>query len=184
LLGDSATPDPFIWEWDGSDWACQLIGSPTPRFETGLAYDPGRGEAVLFGGLMAPPGPILADTWIYSTPHPASFTPYGQGCVGSTAPALRAAPFSLPWLGDTFRSQVTALPVGSAGAVFVTGLASTPAQSLTPFGLPGCSSFVTLDSSRFIVGSGGIAEWSIQVPLNAGLTGVELFQQAVVLAPP
>jgi hypothetical protein len=75
---------------------------------------------------------------------------------------------------------VNAVPATSAGAAFVTGVASTPGQSLTPFGLTGCLSFVTFDSSRFVPASAGVAEWSIQIPINASLTGLQLFQQALV----
>jgi len=180
LLGGSPTPDPFAWEWDGSEWQCQFVSSPSPRYGRVLAYDPARREVLMFGGYGLQSGP-LGDTWIYRTPHAAAFTSYGQGCPGSAGtPVLSAAPYSLPWVGDTFRTLVNAVPVTSPGAVFVTGVASTPAQSLTPFGLTGCASFVTFDSSRFVPATAGVAEWSIQIPINASLTGLQLFQQALV----
>jgi hypothetical protein len=109
---------------------------------------------------------------------------YGQGCPGSAGtPALTTAPYSLPWLGDTFRTRVDSVPAAGAGAVFVTGFASTPAQSLAPYGLPGCASFVTLDSSQFVLANAGVAEWSIGIPLNMALAGWSLYQQALVLDP-
>jgi hypothetical protein len=181
LLGGDPVVDPFVWEWDGTNWRCVFVSSPTPRRGEGMAYDSARGEVVVYGGVS---NYQWTDTWVYRTAQPASFTQYGQGCPGSAGtPALTAAPYSLPWLGDVFRTRVDAIPAAGAGAVFVTGFASTPAQSLAPVGLPGCASFVTLDSSQFVLASGGIAEWSIQIPLSMALAGWALYQQALVLDP-
>jgi hypothetical protein len=182
LLGGAPFDDPFAWEWDGIEWQCVLVSSPTPRSFEALAYDTARHEVVLFGGSAS--NYYWNDTWIYRTAQLASFVSYGQGCAGSAGtPALTAAPYSLPWLGDTFRSRVDAVPATGAGAVFVTGFASTPAQSLAPFGMAGCASYVTLDSSQFVLATAGIAEWSIQIPANMALAGWLLYQQALVLDP-
>jgi len=183
LLGGWPLQDPFAWEWDGTNWHQQLITSPGARMNIALAYDSVRREVVLFGGALAAYSNSLPmnDTWLYRTAHFASAVPYGQGCQGSAGtPTLAAATYSLPWLGDTFRTRVATIPATSAGAVFVTGIASTPGQSLSGLGFPGCQSFVTLDSARFVLASGGGAEWSLQVPVDAALVGVSLFQQGLV----
>ncbi len=54
---------------------------------------------------------------------------------------------------------------------------------MSPFGLVGCQSFVTLDGSRFLPAAAGVAEWSIQVPVSLSLAGSALYQQALVLDP-
>jgi hypothetical protein len=183
LLGGSPIQDPFAWEWDGVNWRCQLVSSPSPRLGSVLAYDTVRREVLLFGGDVPGTSTSLNDTWTYGTASPASFTPFGSGCGDSIGvPALTAAPYSLPWLGDTFRTRVNAVPAGSGG-VFVTGLAPTPGTSLSAFGFVGCQSFVTLDSSRFVPAAAGVAEWSIQVPVALSLAGFTLYQQALVLDP-
>jgi hypothetical protein len=183
LLGGWPLQDPFAWEWDGTNWHQQLVSSPGARMMCALAYDSVRRQVVVFGGALPAYANALPmnDTWLYRTPNPALATPYGQGCSGSAGtPALSAAPYSLPWLGDIFRTRIGTLPATSAGAVFVTGLASTPGQSLSGLGFPGCQSFVTLDSARFVLASGGMAEWSLQVPVDSSLVGVSLFQQGFV----
>jgi len=181
LLGGAPAYDPFVWEWDGTNWQCVFVSSPTPRAGEGMAFDATRREVVVYGGLD---NFYWTDTWVYRTAHPATFAQYGQGCPGSAGtPALTTAPYSLPWLGDTFRTRVDAVSAAGAGAVFVTCFASTPALSLAPYGLPGCASFVTLDSSQFVLANAGVAEWSIGIPLNMALAGWSLYQQAFVLDP-
>jgi hypothetical protein len=185
LIGGTPLPDPFAWEWDGNDWHQQLISSPAARYRSAAAYDSVRHETVLFGGAMTITyQSLLADTWIHGTSQPASFAPYGQGCPGSAGtPALTTAPYSLPWLGDTFRTQLGPIAAASGGAVFVTGIASTPGQSLGAFGFTGCQSFVTLDSAQFAVPSAGVAQWSLAIPANMALAGVAIYQQGFVFDP-
>jgi hypothetical protein len=146
-----------------------------------MAYDAVRREVVLFGG--ARPGSVsrLGDTWIYRTDAPADFSPFGSGCPGSVGtPALANATSSLPWIGDVFRTEATSVPA-SSGAIFVTGLAATAAQSLAAFGLPGCASYVTFDAVDFAPVVNGRASWSIHIPEAPELAGLQLFQQALVL---
>jgi len=180
LLGGGPTPDPFAWEWDGVNWHCQLMSSPSPRAGQVLAYDSVRHVVLLFGGAVFSTSTSFGDTWTYGTDTPASFTAYGSGCAGSLGtPALAAAPYSLPWLGDTFRTRVDAVPAGS-GAVFFTGWGATPGLNLAPFGFVGCRSFVTLDSAAFLAGAAGFAEWSIQIPVDPVFANVVFHQQALV----
>jgi hypothetical protein len=182
LIGSTAG-DPYAWEWDGNEWTQQFQTSPTSRSNLGLAYDSVRREVVLFGGYNGGAG-RLGDTWVYRTPNPASFTPYGNGCAGSAStPVLRNAPYSLPWLGDTFRTQATASSPASSAAIFVTGLVQTPATSLAVYGMPGCDGFVNPAAVQFSLIAGAIADWSIGIPLDPVLAGTQLFQQALVLDP-
>jgi hypothetical protein len=172
LFGSS---DPFVREWDGSQWHYQLVVGPAPR-NTAMAYDAARRQVVLFGGNY------WQDTWAYRTPNPASFTSYGTGCPGSVGmPVLAPAAYNLPWLGDSFQTRATSISTTSGGVLFVTGVAATPAQGLGAFGLPACSSFVTFDAIEFRSAANGAATWSIAVPSSTSLSGVHLFQQAFVL---
>ena len=52
------------WTWDGSSWTevTPEAGSPAPRQNHALAYDPARGRVILFGGRDAR-GDRLRDTW-------------------------------------------------------------------------------------------------------------------------
>ena len=146
-----------------------------------MVYDSLRHECVLFGGLY-PTGMGLADTWVLRTPSPASFTAYGAGCGGSAGvPVLSNAPYSLPWLGDAFRTRVSSLAPTSSVALFATGVASTAPVDLTPFGMPGCYGLVAVAAVDFALATAGVAEWSVTVPNSTTLNGVHLFQQAFVL---
>jgi hypothetical protein len=58
------------WSWDGAAWRPVGTAGPSPRTFPALAWDPVRGEAVLFGGrrvLFGPEGQgnaCLSDTWV------------------------------------------------------------------------------------------------------------------------
>ncbi|HEX6107105.1 MAG TPA: kelch repeat-containing protein [Gemmatimonadales bacterium] len=47
------------WEWDGRRWTRASVTGPSPRSGAAMAYDPGLGAVVLFGGSGGP----LGDTW-------------------------------------------------------------------------------------------------------------------------
>lgn len=182
LIGTYFGNDPFAWEWDGSTWSPRLIASPSPRYGAAMAYDSVRHEVVLFGGSPSISSTVFADTWVYATPLPASFTPYGAGCPGGNGtPVLAPAQFSLPWLGDQFRTQVGSLPQTAAGAFFLLGLGQTPPVSLAPFGLPGCDTWVTLDESVFLPVVAGTATRTLSVPNSTALAGLHVFEQAAVV---
>ncbi|HLQ38388.1 MAG TPA: hypothetical protein VK348_11335, partial [Planctomycetota bacterium] len=147
LLGSDPTPDPFAWEWDGATWQTRFVTSPGPRSYLGLAYDSSRRETVLFGG-----DSLVADTWVYATPNPASSTSYGSGCPGSIGtPLLANARYSLPWIGDSFTMEVTNLAPATSVAILATGIFSTLPQSLAIFGMPGCDAFLVPAATQFVV---------------------------------
>ena len=182
LCGSVFGDDPFAWEWDGSTWSQLLIASPSPRSGAAMAFDTVRREVVLFGGIPAVSSTVFQDTWLYRTPRPASFTSYGAGCPGSAGtPVLAPAPYSLPWLGDQFRTQVASLPQTAGGVFFLLGLGQTPPVSLAPFGLPGCDTWVTLDESVFMPVVAGTATRTLTVPNATALAGLHVFEQAAVI---
>jgi cysteine-rich repeat protein len=54
------------WEWDGATWTkVEPTGAPPARASHSLAYDPGRGAIVLFGGVDQS-GEYLNDTWSWN----------------------------------------------------------------------------------------------------------------------
>jgi hypothetical protein len=183
LFGDSGRADAFSWEWDGTNWSQRFLASPGPRYQPGFAYDTIRRQSVQLGG-SSPTSWYTNSTWVYRTDQPADFAPLGPGCPGSFGtPLLAAAQYSLPWLGDVFASEVAPAPVG--GPVFVvTGQTATVPSPLDPYGLPGCTLFVSpLATDLVFVGVGGVAQWSLVIPNSPPLAGVGLAQQAFVLDP-
>ena len=69
LFGDSANPPAMLadtWVLRNDRWTEPDGAGPEPRAEAAVAYDPGRGKIVLFGGRFSTPdGEVtrLADTW-------------------------------------------------------------------------------------------------------------------------
>jgi cysteine-rich repeat protein len=78
------TPKPFgdTWEWDGTAWSevCSVC-APGGRQGHAMAYDPGRGVIVMFGGNYD--GTLLDDTWelaggTWTKITPATTTPLAR----------------------------------------------------------------------------------------------------------
>ncbi len=182
LVGGSST-DPFAWEWNGTQWSVTYQPTPAPRMWFGMSHDPGARRLVVYGGTVWLAGYwySLDDTWIYRTPLPADVVPFGNGCVGTAGtPMLAAVPFAWPWLGDTMRNVVQAIPTGEPGAIFVSSFGSTPPVSLGSFGMPGCDLLVPMDVAEFRVAAASRAEWALAIPNSLALAGVAFRQQAFV----
>jgi hypothetical protein len=70
------------WNWDGTDWhQAHPSRSPEPRAEPVMAYDPGSGRVLLFGGIGAH---AFNDTWTWNgmdwaQEHPSVSPPTGDG---------------------------------------------------------------------------------------------------------
>ncbi|MBK8098973.1 MAG: hypothetical protein IPK26_17845 [Planctomycetes bacterium] len=105
----------------------------------------------------------------------------GTGCAGASGvPALALA--SPPAPGGTYGLAVSSLSGGIA--FMVTGLF---AQSLPlqPLGLefgPACVGQVSLDDVRLLAQSGGLASWSLALPMAGGFAGLNLRSQVVELS--
>ncbi|TMG20539.1 MAG: hypothetical protein E6H99_08320 [Chloroflexi bacterium] len=92
------------WEWDGSQWSrVWTDAAPAPRAGQTMAYDAGRGRAVVFGGDNAATSPatFFNDTWEFGggimTPAgspAATITPstmdFGSVDLGTTSSAAAA----------------------------------------------------------------------------------------------
>ena len=136
----------------------------------------------MFGGVS---GQTLSDTWCLSTAVPAELTSYAPGCPGTLGvPALAAAPYSLPWLGDAFTVRVTGIaPARPAllllgGSRTVWGTSALP-LSLASLGMPGCSLHASIDVAVPLTGGA----LTLQVPATPALAGQSLFEQALVSDP-
>ena len=177
MYGDTYTS--FTREWTGAEWVERAVPSPGPRIGHALAYDTNLRRTVMFGGTIY--SSWVQDTWIYRTPLPADVVPFGSGCAGTAGtPALAAAPFTLPWLGDTMRTVVQTIPVGEPGALFVSSSGTTPPVPLGPIGMPGCDLLVPIDVVDFGAAVAGRAEWSLTIPNVPALAGAVFRQQAFV----
>jgi hypothetical protein len=77
LLGDT-------WQWDGNNWTQLAITGPSPRMDAAMAFDPGRAQAVLFGGRAN--AAVLGETWLLVGTNWMQATP-----ARSPAPRWRAS---------------------------------------------------------------------------------------------
>jgi hypothetical protein len=58
------------WLWDGVNWTQNMPSGPSGRYAHAMAYDAGRGEVVLFGGVNpsgGPTNPDFSDTWTFDS---------------------------------------------------------------------------------------------------------------------
>ncbi len=84
--GDTSPPASYgdTWEWNGVDWTQrQPATSPPPRQNAAMAYDPGRGRVVLFGGVDGTT--TLGDHWEWDGVN------WTQPAVGTLPTARRRA---------------------------------------------------------------------------------------------
>jgi hypothetical protein len=155
-------PDASTWEWDGANWILRsTVGAPPSRTGHVLVYDDTRGQVVLCLGNSGTASDYV-DLWQYGPVWPASATPYGAGCAGSSGTlALDLAPPTLPWLGDVIQLRASPLPAPGV-AVFWFGLSRSSWQGLAlplaldPLGMPGCSLLAGADAVQVVVGSGSV----------------------------
>ena len=104
-----------------------------------------------------------------------------------SVPVLNIAQGELPWVAESFTLKFSDLPPPPAIPFGVLGLSNTTwgpfnlPQDLGPFGFPGCTQFVSVDHSQPLVNTAGTASWTIPIPLDTSLSGLEFFSQGVVL---
>ena len=163
------------------DWVHMTLpwASPVPILDT---WNDAPGTALTYGrpsrGIMEVVVP------------PASFTSVGVGCPGlAGVPLLAAVGSQTPQLGATSHLRVSNLPSSIHVVIVVIGFSdavnSGPLGSyqlpfdLTPFGLPGCSQFVSDDFTHFLLSLTGQVDWPLTLPPAPGLAGVQLHVQAL-----
>ena len=192
----NSTGGPFAqtWEWRNGEWA--LVNDNTgPRGvqDAEMVFDLARGVFVLFGGEFSS-DQYTQETWeLVRDTQQASFDIFGQGCSALGAnPSLRADPFfsPAPYLGGDFVLRLDDLPP-SQPVMGIFGFSDQMVGNLplplsgNPFGMPGCSLYVSIDIVGTIGTSnaGGVALWTVHVPDQLSLLGLRFFQQIAVSAP-
>ena len=127
-------------------------------------------------------------TLYYSTHNITGEAGYGffaPGCAGS----LGASHFTAnrPQLGTTLTVNVSNMPT-SVG-IMMTGFSNTNSVfgplpfDVTIYGAPGCFGRVSTDATTLLLGAGNTASWGFSIPNNPALSGVKMFNQALVLDP-
>ncbi|HLQ36779.1 MAG TPA: hypothetical protein VK348_03185, partial [Planctomycetota bacterium] len=178
--------DNGMWEWDGasSQWTARLDQQgPLPEWSIGMTYDLTRTQVVWINSLDMGPD-VGRGTLVYEPVQAARYLPFGNRCTSSAnAPDLRAAPWHLPWLGDTFAVDLTGLPPGNPPVFLVSGVQAIPPVELSAFGLPGCFQYLQPLTAALLPTTGGAARWSVAIPNSTGLVGVSFYNQALIIDP-
>lgn len=146
-------------------------------------YDLGR----CIGGYLG--APVIADGVDRLGPllnsYPASYMTFGSAC-GTKKPLLTASP---PRFDQEFSLNITNLSRAQPVLVFTGGSDKTWAGGSLPFGLapigmPGCTLYVSLESSFwFNTGSATSIDWRVKLPYSSALFGAVFYNQAMVLDP-
>jgi alpha-tubulin suppressor-like RCC1 family protein len=112
---------------------------------------------------------------------PAStYVTIANGCAGSR-PATRLIPFDTPRIGHTLEVNLLDLPADLAFLVF--GWSTVPPINMSPLGMPGCTSRLSVDAVALVTGSNHSAVFQLPIPYSPSLVGIEFFHQAFVPDP-
>lgn len=163
----------------------QLVSpfEPSLREGSAMTFDVARGVCVLFGGKNSYP---MGDTWEFDLGPVASYSTYGNGCLGSRGvPHIAAQGISMPRVGSTFTLQANNLPWTGVTFLFLglsnTAYSGTPLPfNLATMGAPNCSVLCSGDQLQVMSTVLGSGAWSWQVPPLPGLT---FYNQAFALDP-
>lgn len=193
LFGGGDEFDPILgpisffdtWEWDGAAWA--LIRS------NGLPAVGAQGLSVGLGGApwaVGPAGFGGATIRRWRSAAPAEWTSRGVGCAGTLGPPnLAADPGEAPWIGDSARVRLEVAGGATAG-LMVLGFADDVWNGqalpldLRGFGAPGCELFIAPgEVVALFAPLPTMADWSVAVPAQVSLVGLEFFVQGLVADP-
>ncbi len=177
--------------WRAGRWTSLTPAPDLPpgSYFVSMSQDPDTGRVLAFSGDATGPYWTLD---LDAESSPASFGFHGAGCTGSAGTAgLAAVGDSLPRFGETFVCEIAPLPTHRLAITWgLIGLsdASSPGGvplpiDLTRIGMPGCLQRTSAEWDVRLQNEQGRAVWSIPVPSDGALEGVELFLQAVVLDP-
>lgn len=113
----------------------------------------------------------------------------GTGCNGSAgSPRLWSSGNLRPWLGSPFTIELQSLP--SSTAAFLAfgfsatnwGMVTLPTD-LQSIGMPGCTLWMSPDTTILLGVNGGVASFVQVIPSSPGLLGVQFYNQGMVLDP-
>ncbi len=187
--GNDGQPRSDTWSWDGGIWTQIPSVAPTPRYQSGAAFDLRRNRTVLFGG--GDGAALLDDTWEFDggTPAPVATTSvFGVGC-GSPPLTIAPTPGSRPLLGG---QQITGIGnLVGAPCFLAFGSSSSHAGAialplmLSHFGMVNCRLYhdLAFASEPCLMSGATTALHVLAIPLLPSLIGLRIHQQAWAAAP-
>jgi len=116
----------------------------------------------------------------------ASFTPFGQGCLGTVGVPQLALVGGMPILGTTFKVACTNLQPDHFATMWIgfsntTSVLGTLPFDLTTLGMPGCTLFVSGDLVGTLLNWNGMALWEATLPNAPEFVGLPFYLQAGVI---
>lgn len=111
---------------------------------------------------------------------------FGAGCASSLGITSLSAS-NRPQLGTNLTVNLNNLPMSAA--IMMTGFSKTGSVfgplplDMAAFGAPGCFARVSSDANLFLIGAANAATWTFGVPNDPSMTGLVLYNQALVLDP-
>ncbi len=166
--------------------ANQIYGNTDLTITTGLVRSTFFGTPTV-GSIFTPR--VWNGGIYYETCSPSSAAGFGfmaSGCAGTMA-AATIDTVSRPQLGGLFSVNVTNLPLSYADLII--GLSNTTSPfgplplGLAPFGLSGCSAYVSPDLIFPVGGAANTANFSVGLPPDPALQCLQFFMQAIVYDP-
>lgn len=204
-LADGATSASYAWQLEDAPGVWVALGSAPVSLACGgqASVAPANANAVTVtvtpcSGRSDYPircvvtngcGSSTSNAAILTVPQMASYATFGSGCAGSLGvPTLQAAAGQRPSLGSAFQVQVGSLPTNLG--LMALGLSNTQSGALplpldlAVIGMPTCQLLVDPVVIDTLVGAGGVAAWTWNVPSDPSLTGLSFYNQAFSFDPP
>ena len=172
------------WDWDGNVWTLHQAPSAIDRYGFAMSYDAHFLCPVFHGGVGGNPILVRGDTQTFSIRVPGSYVQQGTSCPGGAGLPVLFEPNAQatgPMIGQT--STIVVSPVFDQ-TFYVFGFSNTLDGSTTlpcsllPYGMPGCSLYVSREavtSSFPILGTSTLA---VSIPYNPFLVGTVFYVQA------
>ncbi|MEM7204823.1 MAG: kelch repeat-containing protein [Planctomycetota bacterium] len=190
-----------VWHWDGSDWAAVTPApaptgaqpaSPPTRRDHGMVYHAATQEVMVYGGAEVG-NPVLDGAWVRTSatvpfPSGSRFYKFGPGSGPATSPTCTAlyAESVEPQLrtddvaanGASFQLDFVQLPQRSALVALHLDSSATGNGLPCQFHLPASSPSIPLSYP----GTGPLS-WTVNLPTDPGLVGVDWYFQGILLEP-
>lgn len=110
----------------------------------------------------------------------STYVSFAPGCWGSRS-AARLVPRDTPRIGQVHEVTLFDLPANLA--CMILGWRRPAPMNLTPFGMPNCSLYTSLDAAMFFTGANGQAKFLLPIPNAPALVGTHFYNQAMVFDP-
>ncbi|MCA8953357.1 MAG: hypothetical protein KDE27_27845 [Planctomycetes bacterium] len=164
--------------WDGTSWSAVGFSGSSQVYAVASR---GAGERIAGGFFTSVGGvgaPFVAS---YGSTCAATATVTGTGCPSSGG-ANAFAPDNQPWIGTTYTAHASGLPL-SAVAFEMIGFttANVALNTLVQPAPAGCTVLVQPTVTALRLPSGGALDTAIVIPPTAGLVGLPLLQQLLVV---